>query len=422
MVQRKNVIIGCGHGALSALKAIRAFDRDCDVVVVTREEHPPYSPTVLPYILANKTDVSRFCLADEAFFDKMGASFIMKKEVISIEPENKEIIYKDGDREDYNTLLIATGSRPVFPSIKGLKETGFFDLHTVGDCQRLLKHLQGGMDIAILGAGLIGIEVAMALRQRGHRIKVIEREDRILPLYFDREGATLVDRVLRDQGIETFTGKQAVEVKRDRGKRVIDLFDGSFIDTEILISAAGVEPSISLLQGSGVRTNQGVLVDNQMMTNIPDIYAAGDVAESPNFFTKEPGVSAIIPIAIAQGKVAGIHMAGGDGSEYQGWIPMNIFPFFGNVACSVGVCLNGGQVLMEMDEERKRLKKLIFQEERLVGAMFVNVTVDPGVILYLIEKRLDLGQYKEMLFERPREMSRWLMMETERKEGMSVQA
>jgi phenylglyoxylate dehydrogenase epsilon subunit len=160
-----------------------------------------------------------------------------------------------------------------------------------------------------------------------------------------------------------------------------------------------------------------------MMTSNPDVYAAGDVAEAPDFFTGQPGMNQIIESAVDEGRIAGANMAG-EINDYEGWISSNIFNFFGHTAFSAGLSMPADtryEVLQEKDEGKARYKKLVYDEGKLVGAMFLNVDLDPGVLLYLIRKRVDVSDHKQLLLEQPREISRWLMLETEQKEAASIQ-
>jgi NADPH-dependent 2,4-dienoyl-CoA reductase/sulfur reductase-like enzyme len=156
-----------------------------------------------------------------------------------------------------------------------------------------------------------------------------------------------------------------------------------------------------------------------MRTSVKDIYAAGDVAEAHNFFTGEQGMSPILPSAVAQGEVAGANMAGED-TEYQGWISRNVFNFFGQMAFSVGLSmpLTGTyHAMKQTDDEKKQFKKVIYAGDTLVGCTFLNTDVDPGIMQYLIAKRVHIGSHKEAFFERPKEISRWLMLEAERRQA-----
>jgi len=153
-----------------------------------------------------------------------------------------------------------------------------------------------------------------------------------------------------------------------------------------------------------------------MRTNVQGIYAAGDVVEAPSFLNSKPGICAILPEAIAQGKVAGANMAGKE-SVYEGWIPMNLLKFFGHSAFSIGMAMperSDVEALERKDSGRRQFERLVFTDGRLIGAMFVNVDIDPGVISYLIRKRVSIGSRKQALLEQPLEVGRWLMLNTER--------
>jgi phenylglyoxylate dehydrogenase epsilon subunit len=258
--------------------------------------------------------------------------------------------------------------------------------------------------------------LASGLIKRGCKVKMVVRS-RILRRYFDTDAGALIARVFLNQGAEIVLGR---EIKRV-GKRgnVVEavLTDGSSLSGDIFISCLGTTPRVSFLEGSGIEVNSGIVVDDRLSTNKEDIYAAGDVAEAKDFFTGQRGINAILPSAVEQGKIAGANMAG-ERREYEGWISMNVFHFFGNGACSIGLsgANEGIKVLKEGDREKSWYKKLSFQDGRLVGAEFVNVDVDPGVILYLIKNRLEIGKHKELLLQKPIEVSRWLMIRNE-KEG-----
>ena len=148
-----------------------------------------------------------------------------------------------------------------------------------------------------------------------------------------------------------------------------------------------------------------------MRTNVDDVYAAGDVAEAQDFFTGKPKINAIIHSAVIQGKVAGANMVGSD-AEYEGSIPMMAFNFFANQAFSIGLTIpqnSAGQVLKQKDDQKRSLHELIFEGNRLVGGMFLNEKIDPGIILYLIKRRVDMAPYKDALFERTKPLSNpWL--------------
>ncbi len=415
MPRRKHLIIGSGSAGLSALEQIRRLNSEDEVKIVTMEDFPPYSPTALPYLLSGKIDEASLPMRRKNYFDDVKATFARGKKVARVLPETKQVVYDDEERETYDTLLIASGSEATKPDIKGLDKVDYLTFHTLGDFRVLQQQLKNKKDVTIYGGGLVAIELAIALLEAGYKVKIIVRS-RILRVYFDPEAAEMIKGILTSKGAQIYEGRTVEKIKGDEKRIKISLSDGNSLDTEVLVIALGVKPSIPFLSGTNIKVGDGVLVDRRMKTGIEDIYAAGDVAEAPDFFTGEPGMNQIILSAIDQGKIAGSNMAGTE-AEYEGWISTNIFHFFGNTAFSVGMSMPAGdnyQVLSEKDDQGVQLKKMVYDGDRLVGGMFINIDLDPGVILYLIEKRLDIGASRQMLFEQPREMSRWLMQEAER--------
>jgi len=416
MPKRKHLIIGCGSAGLSALAQIRRLNPEDEVKVVTMEDFPPYSPTLLPYLLSGKIDEVSLPMRDEGYFGKMKAAFTKGREVIRVLPETKQVVYQDGEMEGYDTLLITSGSEAIRPPIKGLEESGFLGFHTLADCRALLKELKDKNDITVLGAGLVGMEVAVGLVERGCRVTIVEKEPRLLPLYFDQEAEPLIRGIFLNQGVQIMTGREVREVSRRNGRIEIGLSEGEAIITDVLLTCVGVNARTSFVTEAGIAVNQGILVDRRIRTNIEDIYAAGDVAETADFFDSRQGMNPIIPSAVEQGEVAGSNMAGVE-AEYEGWISSNMFHFLGNTAFSAGVSMPSGdnyQVLTEKCEQESWFKRLVYDGDLLVGAMFINTDLDPGVILYLIRNRIDIGSHKQRLFEKPTEVSRWLMQDSER--------
>ena len=265
------------------------------------------------------------------------------------------------------------------------------------------------------------MEVAIALMETGHQVQIVEKETRLLPLYFDAEAESLIREVFQREGAQLHTGLEATGVQRQNGIVKVGLSDGASIEADLLVTAVGVRAKAGFMASSGVKVNRGIVVDDQMQTSIPGIYAAGDVAEAPGFFG-ETALNPILPSAVAQGKAAGAAMAGRP-EPYDRWIPMNVFNFFGYMAFSVGLSMpqgEGFEVVKTSDKKNKSYGKLALKDGRLMGAMFLNVVADPGILIYLIRKRLDVGAHAQALLEKPRAVSRQLMMASEKREASVV--
>jgi phenylglyoxylate dehydrogenase epsilon subunit len=411
MAEKKHLIIGCGSAALSALEKIRAVDSENEVKLVTMDDYPPYSPASLPYLLAGRITEADLWMRDEDYFKNLRGTFVRGKEVIRVLSGKKKVIYHDGTSDSYDSLLIASGSEPITPPIKGIDAIGVQDFRTLADCRALLRQLKRKKNIAVLGAGTAGMKIAAVLLEKGCHVSVIENEKNVLPLYFNEEAGVYIKDIFTRRKARLLTGNAVTAVKRESGRIRIILSDGGSLDADILINAAGVKSRVSFLEGTGIKINNGILVDRRMRTSVENIYAAGDVAEARDFFSGKTKMNGIIPSAVIQGRVAGANMVGSD-AEYEGGIPMMVLNFLGNRVFSIGLPMaryKSVQVLKQKDDRNRRFRKLVFDGDRLIGGMFMNEKIDPGIILYLIKSRADMKHHKEALFERTKPLSNpWL--------------
>jgi phenylglyoxylate dehydrogenase epsilon subunit len=422
MAGGKHLIIGAGSAGLNAAEEIRRISADDVIKIVSAEDFAPYSPTVLPYLLSGKRDESTLAMRQEGYFERLNATFVRGKEAIRIFPETREVLYRDGEREAYDTLLIAAGADSSHPEIKGLDDNRYQGIHTLDDCRRLVQRLQGKADVAILGAGLVAVEVAIALAERGCQVTLIVRS-RILRVYFDEDADGIIKNILTANGIRLLYRKGVEAVKRSGGKVEIAFPESAPLAADEFLVCTGVKARTAFLAGSGIRVNEGIVVDRHMQTTIDGIYAAGDIAETPDFFTGEYGMNQIIETAMDGGRVAGSNMAGVP-AEYEGWISSNVFHFLGHTSFTAGLAMPAGdgyEIMAEKDAGKARYKKLVFKNNRLVGAMLINIECDPGVLLYLIREKLDVAGAKRQLFERPQETSRRLMLQAEKRQGASIE-
>jgi len=419
--KKKILIVGCGTAALAALKQIRKINSQAEVRLVSMESHLPYSPTSLPYVISGRMKEAEIAMATEDFFKKMDAELLRGKKVERVNTAEGTVLIDSGETESYDALLIATGSEPVMPQIPGLDRGQALVLRTLDQARDLAARMRGSKTAIVLGAGLIGMHVAQCLAEKGVQVKVVEMLTSILPAYFDKDASSMIQRELAGHGITFFTGRKAAKVTWKKNGVEIKVEGGEALEADLLLVATGVAPRIAFLQGSGIEMNGGIKVDSRMRTSVTNIFAAGDVASAKGFLTGEHGVNAILPNAAEQGKVAGSNIAG-QVMEYEGWLPMNAFKFFGHLAVSVGKASPsaGDEVLSESYGE-KGYGRLICSNSLLLGATFIDTDVNAGVFQYLIRKRVNVGPHKEVLLRAPREASVWLMQDAERKATISLE-
>ena len=417
MSKRKQIIIGAGTAALGALRQLRQAGCEDEVTLVAMEPHAPYSPMSLPYVVSGKVSPSDIRMVPEGFFESLGANFMRGRKVTAVDARDRTISYEGGGTDWFDRLLIAAGSDPIVPPV--LREGGATGFHVLDDCSALVDRLGSARSAAIVGAGLVAMEMAAALKAKGLQVTVIAPRERILRSTFEEDVSTRIRSLFAASGVDVrLNWGETVAVDRDGEASRVRFASGETIEAELLLACIGVKPRTAFLAKSGIDVREGILVDGRMRTNVPDVFAAGDVAEAADFFTGRKTVSPILPNAVAQGRIAGSNMAD-DAADYAGSLPMNTFNFFGHLAVSVGrgAAADGDEVLV--GNGAGSYKKLVTSGDRLVGAAFLDEDVDAGVFQHLIRKRIPVGKHREMLLESPREVAYWLMNEAEKHETVS---
>jgi phenylglyoxylate dehydrogenase epsilon subunit len=409
------LIVGSSHAALEAIAAIRLQDPDATLTVLTRDRHLPYSPTLLPYVVSGRSAPAKVTLRDAAFFATQRVHFQREATVASVQPEANEIELADGTRWHYGKLLLATGAVPSVPPIAGLDSVRSHRLRTLDDSLALREAIGTARRAVVLGAGLIGMHAAENLAAAGVAVTVIEPRAQVLPSYFDSEAAAHIARRLAAHGVTFRTGCTATAVAATPEGCRLTLDDGTLLDADLLLVATGVRAELGYLAGSGIATARGILVDATMQTSAPAVWAAGDVAEAPAFPGPGTALAGILPEAVAQGRTAGMAMAGDTALlPYRGSVPRNTYCFFGQSAISVGTGIageppDGAQLVTRRDPAAGSYWRIALKDDRLLGIAAVNLTLDAGILCELILRQVDLAPVKQRFIEHPCETGRMLM-------------
>ena len=409
------LIVGASHAALSALHAIRLHDAEQEVTLLTRDDSLPYSPTVLPYVVSGRSDPGRVFLRDEGYFAEHKVNYLRGAKVRKVNAGASAVELADGSEIGFDKLLLATGAAPMLPPIPGLADLRFHVLRTLPDAIALREALPRIRRALVLGGGLIGMHAAENLAKGGVEVSVVELQPHVLAGYFDADASAMIESVFTAKGVHLLLGARVASVAAQGEGCRAWLADGSELEADLLLVATGVAPVTDFLEGSGVDTERGVLVDEHMRTNIANIWAAGDVAQARGFFTPDRIINGILPDAVDQGRIAGMAMAEDPGARtYAGGVPLNAYSFFGQQAVSVGVHesaleQSGVEVQKQLDAAQNRYLKIVLKDRRLAGIFGVNAAFDPGIMWELILRATDLGEEKLAFLRSPQQTARALM-------------
>lgn len=409
------IIIGAGAAGIEAARELRRLDCLAEITMVSIETEIG-SRCMLHKCLGGERTRESLRFIDEDFFEKYQVNWIAGKAVESIKEFAKIIVLDDGREIGYDKLLIATGADYYIPPIPNLRDgENVFGFRSIADMDKIKEAVSVyGERTVIIGAGLVGMDVASALCDMGKNVTVIEMADRIMPLQMDQYTSNVYKKLFEDHGCTFLTGTRVQEtVINPRTNRITEviLSGGTSIECDFVVAAASVKPKVDFLQGTSIHAvhmnyfintvlnkylkrtkfsvNKGMEVDDYMGTTACDIYAAGDVT----------GKSSIWPDARIMGKYAARNMTG-QSEPCTGLFPdKNTSNFWGVTAVSLGkleVKEDVHKILLHSDGQNYR--KIILRDEYITGALFMGNLSNAGVYLHVIQNEIPIGHLLHKIF------------------------
>ncbi len=386
------VIIGTSAAGLAAAEVVRARDPEGSISLVSEEEHLPYSRPLLTYLLGREIKPEKIFLKTADYFAAWGFNPVLGQAVTRVDPEAHMVTLAGGETLPYDRLLIASGARPRLPNIPGLDLKGVHTLRNLVDVERLEADLPGdGGEVVVVGAGAVGLKMADALVTRGLRVRLLARGAQPLSRILDQVSAELLMAVVKEKGIDLHLHSWPEAVLGEKGRATgVALNNNREIKAQAVLFSVGVEPRAEFLEGTGLAESDGIRVDSLMRTGASDIFAAGDCCVPKHLLTDQPTTFHIWPAAVAQGQVAGANMAGGR-RRYDGILPMNSISLKGFRLITGGHFTpdtQDGEIFTDLDRPRRRYRRLVFQEGRLVGVTLVGEVEQAGIYFQIMAQKL----------------------------------
>ena len=375
------IIIGQGAAGTTAANTLKNLDRTQEVKIITNEPDWYYNRIDLPDIVGGRYQPADAILQAAEVFNNRGIDCLMGETVMSLIPKDKSLSLASGKLLHYDKLLIATGSRPVVPPIEGASLPGIHCLWTMEQARNVVTAAADTKAAVVVGAGLIGLKTALALKKRGLKVTVVEKMSRLLPQQLDETGAAMIRAQVEAAGVEVLTGTEVKAFVGSGGAvKAVALADDKQVACGLVILAVGVRPNSTLAQTAGIEVQHGIVTDSLLATSDPDIYAAGDVAEVFDSIAGSHVLSATWPAAIEQGRVAARNMAGCQ-TVYEGYLAMNSVDIAGVPIISAGDIFG-----TEADEvfsscQDGVYKRLVIRNNVVRGALFLGEIRQAGVLV-----------------------------------------
>ncbi len=340
---RRVIVIGANAAGVEAASAARKKDRTAEITLIVQEKNAGYSRCGLPFVIGGQIPSFKDLIVyPPAYFQMLKLDLRTETKATAINTKEKTVIIQTpaGATETlpYDSLVIATGADSFMPPIKGKEKAGILSLRGIEDGEKIDAAVKAGAKSAvIMGAGLIGLEVGVALIERGLSVTIVEMLPQILPQLLDADMAKGVQEHLEQKGMKILTSK-GVEEFLGEDKVTGIKAGGEVIEADLFISAFGVRANTKLAVEAGIPLGESraIKTNARMETDVKDVYAVGDCAEAPNIITHRPTCAQLGTIAVREGKVAGAN-AGGGYSQFTGVLASAVTRLFEIEAGATGI-------------------------------------------------------------------------------------
>ena len=402
----RHLIIGGGTAGINAIRTIREEEGERSEITLVSAERP-YSRMVLPYYLDRSIAESHVFTATAAVLGGWQVKTHLGRFATSLDVKANTCTLDDGTKVEYDDCLIATGSSAVRAPVPGADGKGVHSFWTLEQARGVIAQVRPGSHVVMVGAGFISFTILNSILALGAKLTIVEIAPRILPRMVDDAGAQLVQAWLEDHGVTIRAGSAVTAVEDAKGKKRLRFKSGGDITADVVIMATGIKTNLEWLKDSGIAIKRGIVVDDQLRSNIVNVYAAGDVAEGKDLVTGEAAVHAIEPTAQEHGRIVGANMAGKN-VRYRGSLLANIVE-----VCHLDVASFGAwddtkaQAITGLRKDRPAYRKFLFRGDRMTGAIILGpssdiwTTNDVGMLKGLVQTGVSLGPWKAHLEKNP---------------------
>ena len=303
----KVVIVGGGAGGISTASNIRKIDKDCEIVVLTRDNKVAYSPCAIPYVLSGTIEsFDDIVMRTPEDYKKKDIDIIVEVEVTAIDSDNKTVTYTQNDNSEtinYDKLVLATGGNPFVPPMDGVDLDGVFKIRNIDDGINVQNAAKNAKSAIVTGAGLIGIEIAFALKEIGLDVTLSEMMPQIVPRSLDKDMSDILVSYLEKEGINVVLGKPITKIIGDKHVEKVCFDDSKTVDADMVILATGVRPELELAKMAGCEIGRwAIIVNERMESSVEDVYAVGDCVECKDLILGSNTISQLGTTAVRQSK------------------------------------------------------------------------------------------------------------------------
>ena len=391
----KLVLIGNGLAGMRCLEDLLDMAPDrYDVTVIGEEPWGNYNRIMLSPVLSGEKTIDDIMLHPHAWYRDKGIKFIADDPAIKIDRTRKVVHTEKGESVDYDRLIIATGSSPFIPPVQGVDLKGVISFRDIYDVNTMIKYCESKKNAVVIGGGLLGLEAAYGLKQRGMNVTVLHLMDRIMERQLDGRASRMLRHSIEQKGINIITEANTEALIGEEGHvSQVRLKDGTVLDADLVIFAVGIRPNIALAQSAGLRCNRGILVNDTMQTFDPSIYAVGECIEHRNqtFGLVEP--------LWGQAFICATHLAEHGSLTFKSPTVPTQLKVSGVDVFSAGNFepKEDYEDIILNDDKRQIYKRVIIQKDKVIGAVLFGDTEDGMWYAELIADQTPVSTFRNKL-------------------------
>lgn len=391
----KLVIIGNGLAGMRCLEEVLEMAPErYDITLIAAEAGGSYNRILLSPVLAGEKSEADIQQHSAAWYAEQNIQLLEADAVVKINRQLKQVHTESGQVVIYDRLVLATGSKPYLPDIAGVNLQGVMTFRTLADVHEMLGYAQQKNSAVVIGGGLLGLEAAYGLKQRGMQVTVLQMSDRLMNQQLDQRASQLLKQHLQQLGIRVLTDVQTTALLGVEGRiSQVCLQDGRVLDAELVVFAVGIRPNIALAQSTGLRCHRGILVNDTLQTYDPSIYAVGECIEhrGKTFGLVEP--------LWGQAFICASHLAEQGRLSFKAVsVPVQL-KVTGVEVFSVGE-IEPSQPFEDIilnDEQRQIYKRIIIQDHKVIGAVLFGDTEDGAWYAELISAETSIQSIRHKL-------------------------
>ncbi|HHW94185.1 MAG: NAD(P)/FAD-dependent oxidoreductase [Christensenellales bacterium] len=373
MSKQTIVIIGSGIAGLSAAEAARKQDPDVKIILLSEDTYLPYHRPRLPSVVMAPETIDRVFLHDQAWYDDRQFDLRLGTQVTSVDVDNQRVVLSDLSTLSYSKLILATGSESFMPPTPGNDLLGVFTLWTLDDAKAISNFIEDSKRAVVIGGGLLGLEIAYALKQRGLDTTILQRGKALLSRQLDPRASAMFEEQIARLDIKVRKEASVEEILADpkTGKvSSVRLTDGTVIATDIVLVSTGVRARVETMDGADIEIDRRFVTNNRMETNIPNVYAAGDCALMEGLWY------GLWSVSTREGRVAGANAAGGNEICVIPPPPYLVNTMETRIASAGNIMAKGPDVTSQIsfDETQLTYDRRNFIGDRLVGYILLGDT------------------------------------------------